>query len=317
MRRVIGALWAVLVLVLMVLVVNYASNEAMIRAFNNDKYEKNILAALGFTQPYISHYNQGNNYYQQGYYDLAIEEYDKALEYMVPEEAECHIRINKALSMTRPVTKNSINADNIKEKIAILRDAEDVLCENGCAEVDGKGHSKDAQQLVDDIEDFIDEIGVVVKFIKEDEKGNKLAEAQIQILDEEEKVLYEYVSTDTAYVEKGFKIGNTYIMREKKAPDGYQKAEDIFFTIEKDGTVSYEGKDKDAEDDEVIMIDKEADGQGGGGGGGETDPQPMKPGDQPEPMSPGDKIKDLMNQSLNERPQVSPTEYEYYDGEPW
>ena len=44
MRKVFNALWVLLVLVLMVFVVNYASNESMIKAYNNGIYEKNRIS---------------------------------------------------------------------------------------------------------------------------------------------------------------------------------------------------------------------------------------------------------------------------------
>lgn len=316
MRKVINAIWVLLVLVLMVLVVNYASNEGMIKAYNNGNYEKNNLAVLGFTEPYISHYNQGNNYFQQGYYDLAIEEYDKALDYSVPEDVECMIKINKALAITAPVDKKKITVDNLMDNIAILREAEEILTEDGCADEKGKGHSKDAQQLYDDIETFIDELGVVVKFLKTDEDGKKLSGATIQILDEAGKIMYEYETTDTAYLEKGFKIGHTYTMKETKAPEGYSKAEDVVFTIMQDGSVSYEGKDEKSDYNEVVMIDKKDESS--------EEPQPQP---QPDPSTPADPGEDPVPADpvvpydptipIDERPNIYTPSYEYYDGEPW
>lgn len=317
MRKVINALWVLLVLVLMVFVVNYASNESMIKAYNNGIYEKNNLAVLGFTEPYISHYNQGNNYFQQGYYDLAIEEYEKALDYSMPEETECMVRINKVLAITAPIDKKKITVHNLMDNIAILREAEEVLTENGCADEKGKGHNKDAQQLYDDIEEFIDELGVVVKFVKTDEEGRKLSGATIQILDEEGKVMYEYETSDTPYLEKGFRIGRTYTMKETKAPQGYATADDVVFTINKDGSVTYENKDKKSDYNEVVMIDKKDDST--------SEPQPQPdPSDPTDPTDPTDPSGPDVpvapydpTINVGDRPNITVTPYEYYDGEPW
>ncbi len=313
MKRVFNAAWVLLFLVLMVFVVNYASNEAMIKSYNNGIYEKNNLALLGFTEPYISHYNQGNNYYQQGYYDLAIDEYEKALGYSMPEETECMVRINMALAITAPIDKKKITVHNLMDNIAVLREAEEVLTENGCANDKGKGHSEKAQQLYNDIEEFIDELGVVVKFVKEDEEGRKLSGATIQILDENGKVMYEYETSDTPYLEKGFRIGHTYTMKETKAPEGYVEAPDVVFTVEQDGSVSYEGKDNKRAYNEVVMIDKVD----------ENSPQPQPQPNQPVEIVPdpnGDPITIAPYDptiTIGERPIITVTNYEYYDGEPW
>jgi len=324
-KRVISALWAVLVLVLMVLVVNYVSNEAMIKAYNNKKYEKNSLAALGFTQPYISHYNQGNNYYQLGYYDLAIEEYKKAISFNPPEGMDCQIRINIALAMTLPIDESQITVDNLQENLDILYEAEEILCEKGCANMDdGKGHYKDAQVLKEDIDEFIDKLGVPVQFIKQDESENPLPGAKLQVVDEAGNFMYEWESTEEPFVEIRFRVGQSYTMQEIEAPEGYAKAEDIVFTINEDGTVSYEGKEE--KNNEVIMIDEKPKQQsgGGGGGGGSSDPQP-KPqdpdGDEEQPVDPIDQLKEDLDaqeqQGLEERTEWEPHDYEYYDGEPW
>lgn len=324
MKRIISALWAVLVIVLMILVVNYVGNEAMINNYNNKKYEKNFLAALGFTQPYISHYNQGNNYYQQGYYDLAIEEYEKALEFNPPEGMDCQIRINIALAMTLPIDEDQVTVDNLEETLEILYEAEDVLCENGCASMDDSdGHYKDAQKLKEDIDEFIARLGVPVKFIKHDEEGNPLSGAKLQVVDAAGNLMYEWESSLEPFVEKGFRKGETYIMQETEAPEGYGKAEDIQFTINEDGTVSYEGKEE--KNNEVIMVDKKPDeNESSGGGGGNDDPQPstpQDPGEDPASQDPVEVLEQQLNAQeqtgLEERNEWEPHEYEYYDGEPW
>lgn len=323
MKRVFTALWAVLVLILIVLVANDVSNEAMIKAYNNKKYEKNFLASLGFTQPYIAHYNQGNNYYQQGYYDLAIDEYNKALDFNPPGDMDCQVRINIALAMTLPIDKDQVTVDNLQDTLDILYEAEEVLCENGCAEMDDDdGHSKDAQQLKEDIDEFIAELGVPVQFIKRDEDGNPLAGAKLQVVDNAGNVMYEWESTEFPFIEKGFRIGETYTMQETEPPKGYSKAEDIVFTINKDGSVSYPNQEK--QNNEVIMVDskeKQSGGGGGGGGGSEPQPKPDNGESDPAPVDPMQQLQDNLDaqeeQGLKERNEWEPHEYEYYDGEPW
>lgn len=331
MKRIVAALWAVLVLMLMVLVVNYVSNEAMIKAYNNKKYEKNFLAALGFTQPYISHYNQGNNYFQLGYYDLAEDEYEKALDFNPPEDMDCQIRINLALAMTTPIDKDQVNPDNLEDTLEILHDAQDILCENGCASMDedDEGHSKDAQQLKEDIDEFIKELGVTVTFTKVDEEGKTLTGAKLQVLDNAGNVIHEWESSDIPYRDNGFRIGETYVMREVEAPEGYQKAEDIQFTVKEDGTISYANQDKKKKNEVEMIDEEEQEGEGGGSGGdggGDGNPDPNSGGGDGEPVPVEDDpmaslellYQGLEEQGWEERNEVwQPNEYEYYSGEPW
>ena len=65
---------------------------------------------------------------------------------------------------------------------------------------------------------------------KVDEKGELLKGAKLQILDENENVIVEWTSGEEAF-ETMLPNGN-YILREKQAPDGYEKAEDKTFTVE-------------------------------------------------------------------------------------
>lgn len=69
--------------------------------------------------------------------------------------------------------------------------------------------------------------------------GNELAGAKLQILDASGKVIVEWTSTDKPYVIEGvLKAGETYTLHEDLAPIGYQKASDIKFKVNDDGTVN-------------------------------------------------------------------------------
>ncbi len=69
----------------------------------------------------------------------------------------------------------------------------------------------------------------ITKVIDNEEK-TPLAGATLQILNEQEEVLHEWITSTEEYVYE-LPAGN-YILREVKAPDGYQLADDIEFSVE-------------------------------------------------------------------------------------
>ena len=75
----------------------------------------------------------------------------------------------------------------------------------------------------------------------------ELPGATLQIIDENGEVVEEWVSTSKPYYVEGKLIaGKTYTLREITAPDGYEVANDINFTVNTDGTIN-----------EVIMYDEQ------------------------------------------------------------
>ena len=72
-------------------------------------------------------------------------------------------------------------------------------------------------------------------FSKVDEKGNKLSGATIQLIEKETgKIIEEWISSNEVHKVNYLVEGKEYIMREIKAPNGYEIAEDIIFRA-KDG----------------------------------------------------------------------------------
>lgn len=68
----------------------------------------------------------------------------------------------------------------------------------------------------------------------------------MQIIDKNGNVIEEWTSTNEPhYIEAKLIAGETYILREITAPDGYEIAEDVEFTVNADGTVT-----------EVVMYDE-------------------------------------------------------------
>ena len=68
--------------------------------------------------------------------------------------------------------------------------------------------------------------------------GKEVPGAKLQIIDKNGNIIEEWTSTDTPHVIKGKLIAEeTYTLREISAPDGYSYAEDIQFTISKNGPI--------------------------------------------------------------------------------
>lgn len=75
---------------------------------------------------------------------------------------------------------------------------------------------------------------------KKDENGNFVKGANLQILDMDEHVQVEWISGDTSYEIKGILMPNTsYILREVKAPMGYEKRDDQKMRIELTSEIQY------------------------------------------------------------------------------
>lgn len=76
--------------------------------------------------------------------------------------------------------------------------------------------------------------------------GEELPGATLQIIDEDGNVVEEWVSTDeTHFIEGKLIAGKEYTLRETIAPDGYEIANEIKFTVNEDGSVT-----------EVVMYDE-------------------------------------------------------------
>ncbi len=89
-------------------------------------------------------------------------------------------------------------------------------------------------------------IDKVVTITKEDVGGKELPGAKIQVLDEEQKVVDEWTSTNEAHKIKGLEEGKKYILHEDASPAGYALATDIEFTVS-----------RDKEDQHLKMINKQ------------------------------------------------------------
>lgn len=156
---------------LIMLSVNYISNRRFISEYEKGVYKNSeINEVLGFTQPYISRYNQGNVYYQNGDYAGAEEKYRAALKFRPGGDKDCKLRINLALAIVKQIDADNVTKEDLDATIDRLEEAKDILIENGCAHRDDEeGHDEDAQTLKDEIDAFEEQL----KQENEDQQGDK------------------------------------------------------------------------------------------------------------------------------------------------
>ena len=87
-----------------------------------------------------------------------------------------------------------------------------------------------------------------VEIKKVDSEGKNLPGAKMQILDQNGKVVEEFITTEKTYIAKNLKELEEYTLREVEAPEGYEKAADVKFTVTRE------------KDQVVTMVDKKLKG---------------------------------------------------------
>lgn len=116
----------------------------------------------------------------------------------------------------------------------------------------------DGYVIANDVEFTVNSDGTVTEVVMRDDTtkvqiskrdittDKELAGATLQIIDENGNVVEEWVSTDEAYFIEGKLIaGKEYTLKEIIAPEGYEIANEIRFTVNEDGSVT-----------EVVMYDE-------------------------------------------------------------
>lgn len=169
MKRLLTTVWILLMGCFLCLIVNFSVNETLIKEYNTGNFIENKLAFLGFFEPNIADYNNGNVYYQKGNYDAAITAYQDALKHHSGHPKECMIRINLVLAMVTPIDPAEIIDSQIEDTMELLEDAKQILCVHGCAAEDGSGHNKEAQKLKEDIDRFEEELKEMQETQQEDD----------------------------------------------------------------------------------------------------------------------------------------------------
>ena len=122
--------------------------------------------------------------------------------------------------------------------------------------VDSKAVSDNGDPLITMVDDT-----TKVQISKQDiTTGEELPGATLQIIDEDGNVVEEWVSTDEAHFIEGKLIaGKEYTLKEIIAPEGYEIANEIKFTVNADGTVTevvmYDEHTPDLETPPTVTID--------------------------------------------------------------
>lgn len=148
------------------------------------------------------------------------------------------------------VTNLPAGAYTLKEVAApdgyvIATDISFTIDEYGNVTVDGveaNAFTEDGTPLIVMVDDT-----TKVKISKQDiATGSELPGATLQVIDKDGNIIEEWVSSSEAhFIEAKLTADETYTLREMTAPQGYEIAEDIEFTVNADGTVT-----------EVVMKDK-------------------------------------------------------------
>lgn len=159
-KKIFIGVYVILLLVCGNLVFNFIYNSVVVYAYNHTDYKVSMSPILMFnwSEPYIAHYNQGNLYYKDGSYAEAVDSYYKALEYDMPQERECSVRINIALALLKTLGDDYAAPDNVENSLQTLYAARDVLLEEDCATETGDGHSETAEKLKEEIEAIIKQL---------------------------------------------------------------------------------------------------------------------------------------------------------------
>jgi hypothetical protein len=96
-----------------------------------------------------------------------------------------------------------------------------------------------------------------IMICKQDTEGNLLSGAELSISSEDGDKVIESITTTSEAPYQTSLLPGTYTLSEQKAPDGYETAEDIRFTVDNDGnlTVHSDTGDEEIADKQITMTD--------------------------------------------------------------
>lgn len=190
-KKCIICIYIVLLVIFVKLMFNFIYNEVMIAKYNKGSYSSDVSALMVFNwfQPYIVYYNNGNISYQEDNFDMAIEEYAKALAMNPPKYKECSIRINMALAMIGRMGEDFDAPENVDNSIAQLTAAKDVLLTDNFATEEDDGHSKTAEELKEEIEEMIKKLQEQKESASESKDDGEESKEQKSVEDELENNL--------------------------------------------------------------------------------------------------------------------------------
>ena len=158
-----------------------------------------FFTRIPFPDEYVVWYNLGNCYFDRREYKKAEDAYLKAIECGIPYEKECPVKVNLALAMMAQIDEDDWDEfldctgyDNItagaRRVEKVLKDAREVLIEDGCAHADDNdGHDKQAQRLKNEIDELLEKADLEDEEEEEDEnEGDEEEDTDDEEGDEEE-----------------------------------------------------------------------------------------------------------------------------------
>ena len=132
MKKLLNVILVILIIIFVHLLSRYLVNEVFISNYNNEKYDSkviNYLFIINSPEPYVAHYNHGNDLYMQKRYKEAKKEFETALK-TAPVSKRCYVRYNLALSMLELVDySNESRANSELEQIKLVLEGDN--CANG------------------------------------------------------------------------------------------------------------------------------------------------------------------------------------------
>lgn len=143
MKKLLIALYVFLLISITYLGIIFKTNNDFLKNYNKGVYEKTALEKVllfNLYQPYVPLYNYGNALYKTAKYEDASIYYLKALEYNVPDDLVCYIRVNYVLSELKQM--DSKMKDNLK--LAKYKELREFLYLDNCAipgEMDGSNQN--------------------------------------------------------------------------------------------------------------------------------------------------------------------------------
>lgn len=161
-KEIIKIIYIILILIMLKIIYNFSINSILISKYNNGEYSENLSKALlfaNFPESYVANYNYGNILYKNEKYELAIKEYEKALNNCIFKYKRCNIIINYALAICKTVNLDENSIESINNAIDIYESALNILTKEGCANKnDDNGHNENAEKLKKDIQKEIDRL---------------------------------------------------------------------------------------------------------------------------------------------------------------
>ncbi len=153
MRKKITIIMIILLsLILLKLISKNLLNNMFIEQYEKDEYSSSSLdinEVLNIYEPYIVKYNYGNYYYKIKEYENAYNKYLEALEYSIPQDRICKVKINTSLSLVMQIEK----MNNCDEQNKILNKAKSYLDDDCGLDAPTEDHetAEELKKIIDEL----------------------------------------------------------------------------------------------------------------------------------------------------------------------